>query len=65
MGITDPGFGGCVREGVYLDWADHVTETAIERRVGATPTVLVQNIPVPANAQAILTAVLAVARSFR
>ncbi|MER5626039.1 thioredoxin domain-containing protein [Streptosporangium sp. NPDC002544] len=64
-GITDPGFGGCVREGVYLDWAAHVTETAIERGVSATPTVLVQNAPVPANAQAILTAVLAVARSRR
>ncbi len=41
----------------YQPWTRFVTETAIERGIGGTPTVLVASIPVPANPQTIVAAV--------
>jgi protein-disulfide isomerase len=61
VGLTDPGFAGCVRNHVYLDWTMYVTERAAERGVSGTPSVYVQGIPVPANARTIVAAVAAVA----
>ena len=40
-GITEPGFGQCVRDGRYLPWVDHVTDTMSANNVNGTPTVLV------------------------
>jgi len=40
-GITDPGFGQCVRDGEYRDWATHSTDRAFDRGVQGTPTVFV------------------------
>jgi protein-disulfide isomerase len=58
----DPGFGRCVGEGLYLEWVAFVTTRAIERGVGGTPSVLVDGVPVPANARMIAAAVERVAR---
>ena len=41
----------------YQPWVRFVTELAVERGVGGTPTVLVAGIPVPANPQTIAAAV--------
>lgn len=56
-GLSDPGFARCVPEHGYVPWADHVTQRALARGVSATPTTLVQGVPVPANAGAIAAAV--------
>jgi protein-disulfide isomerase len=53
----DEGFGSCVTQGAYLDWAQYVTGRALARGVQGTPTVLVGGIPVPANAALIAAAV--------
>jgi protein-disulfide isomerase len=58
-GLREPDFAQCVRSATYLDWATYVTERALERGIAATPTVLVQGLPVPANPRPILAAVAA------
>ena len=40
-GITDAGFGQCVRDGRYLAWVGTVTDTMAARDVRGTPTVFV------------------------
>ncbi|ETK35673.1 DsbA family protein [Microbispora sp. ATCC PTA-5024] len=55
----DPPFAGCVRDRTYLDWAAYVTDKAMERGVSGTPTVLVEDVPVPANVRSITQAVAA------
>jgi protein-disulfide isomerase len=57
VGIDDPRFADGVFSGTYQPWVRFVTELAIERGVGGTPTVLVAGIPVPANPQTIAAAV--------
>jgi protein-disulfide isomerase len=54
-------FPQCVLGRTYLHWAAYVTFMASRRGVGATPTVIVDGIPVPANPRAIVAAVAAVA----
>ena len=46
-------FSECLHSGRYLDWAPYVTALAVARGVQATPTVLVNGTPVPANARMI------------
>ncbi|WP_436763644.1 thioredoxin domain-containing protein [Streptosporangium sp. V21-05] len=60
-GLGGPAFGEGVRDGTYLDWTAYVTRKAVERGVSATPTVLVEGIPVQTDPQAIVAAVAAVA----
>jgi protein-disulfide isomerase len=60
-GVTDPGFGTCVANGVYLPWTEYVTVRAAERGVSGTPSVFVAGIPVPANGDVIEAAVAEVA----
>ncbi|MDQ1645442.1 MAG: hypothetical protein QOJ50_1626 [Cryptosporangiaceae bacterium] len=62
VGLGPETFGRCLDEGVYLPWAQYVTGTAIALGVRATPTVLVEGVPVPANARMIATAVASVVR---
>jgi protein-disulfide isomerase len=50
-------FAECLHSGRYLDWAPYVTALAVARGVQATPTVLVNGRPVPANARMISAAV--------
>jgi protein-disulfide isomerase len=57
VGIDDARFADAVFSGTYQPWVRFVTELAIERGVGGTPTVLVAGIPVPANPQTIAAAV--------
>jgi protein-disulfide isomerase len=57
VGIDDPRFADAVFSGTYQPWVRFVTEIAVERGVGGTPTVLVAGIPVPANPQTIAAAV--------
>jgi protein-disulfide isomerase len=60
VGLDDD-FERCVRSGRYLPWAAYVTARAIMRGVQGTPTVLVEGVPVPANAALISAAVADVA----
>jgi protein-disulfide isomerase len=57
VGIDDPRFADAVFSGTYQPWVRFVTELAIKRGIGGTPTVLVAGIPVPANPQTIAAAV--------
>jgi protein-disulfide isomerase len=57
VGIDDQRFADAVFSGTYHPWVRFVTELAVERGVGGTPTVLVAGIPVPANPQTIAAAV--------
>ncbi|GAA0399948.1 hypothetical protein GCM10009530_59680 [Microbispora corallina] len=62
VGLDGPAFGRCVHAHAYLDWAAYVTAMAMERGVSGTPTVLVEDVPVPANLRTITAAVAAAAR---
>jgi protein-disulfide isomerase len=62
VGLTEPPFVECVPQHPYVPWGDYVTQRAFARGVSATPTTLVQGVPVPANARAIATAVASVVR---
>jgi protein-disulfide isomerase len=61
VGLADPAFARCVLDRHYLDWSAYVTFVAGRRGVGATPTVTVDGVSVPANPRAIVAAVAAVA----
>jgi protein-disulfide isomerase len=56
VGLPADKFGECVIRGTYLEWPAYVTERAA-RGINATPTVLVEGIPVPANPTMIAAAV--------
>jgi protein-disulfide isomerase len=58
----DDRFAVCVEQRPYLDWVGYVTARGMERGVSGTPTVLVEGVPVPANARTIAAAVTAVVR---
>jgi protein-disulfide isomerase len=51
------GFPVCVSAGRYLDWPSYVTELAVAAGVSATPTVLVDRVPVSPDPRAITAAV--------
>ena len=61
VGLPASAFTQCVISGHYLDWPPYVTAIATARGVSATPTVLVNGAPVPADPQAIAAAVAAAA----
>lgn len=61
VGLAEPSFARCVLGRAYLDWSAYVTFMAGRHGVGATPTVTVDGMSVPANPRAILTAVATVA----
>jgi protein-disulfide isomerase len=61
IGITDPSFAGAIQEGRYLPWPSFVTERALARGIGGTPSVFVQGIPIPARPDLIVAAVERVA----
>lgn len=50
-------FTTCLSEGPYLDWPPYVTARAAEAGVSGTPTVLVDGVMVPPEAEAITAAV--------
>ncbi len=52
----DGTFSACVASGRYLDWPTFVTEVAEARGVSATPTVLVDGVPVAPTTEAIAQA---------
>jgi protein-disulfide isomerase len=59
IGITDPEFAEAIRRGRYLLWPPYVTERAVQRGVGGTPSVFVRGIPVAARPGPLLVAVQA------
>jgi protein-disulfide isomerase len=56
VGLDSEAFGECLASGRYLDWPGFVTEVAEARGVSATPTVLVDGVPVAPVAHAIAQA---------
>ncbi|MEU9968336.1 DsbA family protein [Streptomyces malaysiensis] len=56
VGLTGS-FAGCVRGEAHLDWPPYVTARAAARKVGATPTVLVDGVLVRPHQRLIKTAV--------
>lgn len=60
VGIIDPEFARCVRDGTFRPWVDRVNSGAARKGVNGTPTVLVNGQPVtPPTAAAIEAAVRA------
>jgi protein-disulfide isomerase len=57
IGITDHTFAGEIEEGRYLPWPSLVTERALARGIGGTPSVFVQGKPIPARGDLIAAAV--------
>jgi len=57
VGLGGGWFAECVLSHSYIEWPTHVTEQATARGVNATPTTLVQGVPVPADAHTIAAAV--------
>jgi protein-disulfide isomerase len=57
VGLAAEPFAGRLGEGLYLDWPPYVTARAAGAGVSATPTVLVEGVPVEAESQAIALAV--------
>jgi protein-disulfide isomerase len=57
IGITDPSFAGEIKEGRYIAWPGFVTERALVRGIGGTPSVFVQGTPIPARSDLIVAAV--------
>jgi protein-disulfide isomerase len=57
IGLTDPGFGQCVRSEKYVDWMAHNTDVAAAKNINGTPTLMVNGKQVPATVDAILQAV--------
>jgi protein-disulfide isomerase len=62
VGLDDPGFARCVEQGAHLPWTAYVTARAMARGVSGTPSVFVENTPVPANPETITLAVAALVR---
>ena len=61
IGVTDPSFASEIQEGRIPPWPSFVTEHALARGIGGTPSVFVQGIPVPARPDLIVAAVERVA----
>jgi len=62
VGLINPAFARCVRDGSYDSWTRHVTDTAGARGVTGTPTVYVAGHPIQASSAAISAAVEAASR---
>ncbi|HKC29638.1 MAG TPA: thioredoxin domain-containing protein [Jatrophihabitans sp.] len=57
IGIPRDEFAPCAVTHRYAEWVGYVTEVALARGVGGTPSVFVQGVPVPANPRTIAAAV--------
>ncbi|MEU7752236.1 thioredoxin domain-containing protein [Micromonospora sp. NPDC049171] len=45
VGLDRGSFGGCVKDGTYRTWTDHVTDEASRSKVTGTPTIMVNGQP--------------------
>ncbi|MEU8085718.1 thioredoxin domain-containing protein [Micromonospora sp. NPDC049101] len=45
VGLDRGSFGGCVKDGTYRTWTDHVTDAASRSKVTGTPTIMVNGQP--------------------
>ncbi|MET8250667.1 thioredoxin domain-containing protein [Micromonospora sp. NPDC005197] len=61
VGLDRGSFGGCVSDGTYKTWTEHVTEEASRSDVTGTPTVLVNGQPLADRSPQGLTAAVAAA----
>ncbi|OAN42033.1 DsbA family protein [Mycolicibacterium iranicum] len=57
VGITDPAFAQAVIRGRYRPWPRFVTEQALARGIGGTPSVFIQGKAIPARPDLIVAAV--------
>jgi len=56
VGLNQPSFAQCVRDGKYVDWVAHVNDMAARRGVNGTPTVYVNGTLVADRTAAGITA---------
>jgi protein-disulfide isomerase len=62
VGIADPAYARCVRDGTYTSWVRHVTDGASQRGVTGTPTVYVAGQQIARPSAAAITAAVEAAR---
>ncbi|MGI5525795.1 DsbA family protein [Micromonospora sp. CA-259024] len=61
VGLDRASFGGCVKDGTYQTWTEHVTDEASRSNVTGTPTILVNGQPLANPTPEGLTAAVAAA----
>jgi protein-disulfide isomerase len=57
VGLVDPDFAECVRDGTYEPWTEHVTEAASARGVTGTPTIFVNGKEIERTPEAFAAAI--------
>ena len=57
VGLADPDFAECVRDGTYKSWTAHVTEAASARGVTGTPTIYVNGKEIERTPEAFAAAI--------
>lgn len=62
VGLVNPDFAECVRDGKYKKWTGHVTEKASERGVTGTPTIFVNGKEIERTPEALKSALDAAAQ---
>ncbi|MFG1842155.1 DsbA family protein [Micromonospora sp. NPDC049175] len=61
VGLDRGSFGGCVKDGTYKTWTEHVTDEAGRSKVTGTPTVMVNGQPLTSPTPESLSAAVAAA----
>ncbi|MEU7589934.1 thioredoxin domain-containing protein [Micromonospora sp. NPDC049230] len=62
VGLDRGSFGGCVKDGTYRTWTDHVTDEASRSKITSTPTIMVNGQPLENPTPDALNAAVAAAK---